>query len=59
MNKLKLISAMPGLLKASAYILLGVGAGANAFGYTEVGNVLLGIASIFGLKDVANGASTQ
>lgn len=55
MEKLKLIASLPTLVKGSAYILLGVGAIANTVGYDGVGNSLLAVASILGLRDVTMG----
>lgn len=52
MNRVKFFTALPGLLRAGTYFILGVGAIANATGHTDLGNVLVGLASVLGLKDV-------
>lgn len=54
--KYKLILLAPMLVKASAYLLMGLGGVANAVGYSEIGGVLLAVASVIGLKDVSNTA---
>lgn len=57
-TKLKLVVALPALIKGSAYVLMGVGGVANALGYSDVGGWLLGAAALFGLKDTASQPST-
>lgn len=54
--KYKFLLLLPALVKASAYILMGVGGVANATGYHEVGGALLAVASVIGLKDVSDTA---
>lgn len=54
MTKLKLLMHLPTIVKASAYILMGVGAMANVVGYDAVGNSLLAVASVLGLKEATN-----
>lgn len=56
-TKLKIIVALPALIKGSAYVLMGVGGVANALGYSDVGGWLLGAAAVFGLKDTASTAT--
>lgn len=53
-TKLKLVVALPAIIKGSAYVLMGVGGVANALGYSDVGGWLLGAAAVFGLKDTAS-----
>lgn len=50
-TKLKLVVALPAIIKGSAYVLMGVGGVVNALGYPEIGGWLLGAAAVFGLKD--------
>lgn len=50
-SRLKLIVALPVLIKSSAYILMGLGGAANALGYNEVGGLLLSVAAVCGLSD--------
>lgn len=50
-TKLKLVVALPAIIKGSAFVLMGIGGVANALGYPDVGGWLLGAAAIFGLKD--------
>ena len=57
--KLKLIVALPAIIKGSAYILMGVGGVANAIGYPEVGGLFLGVAAVFGLKDTVSAPATN
>lgn len=57
MDNFKLAASLPTLIKASAYILLGVGAIANTVGYDGVGNMLLAAASLLGLKEATSGDS--
>lgn len=54
LTKIKLVAAIPAVIKGSAYILMGVGGVANAVGYPEIGGWLLGAAAVFGLKDTAS-----
>lgn len=54
LTKVKLVVALPAIIKGSAFILMGVGGVANALGYPDVGGWLLGAAAVFGLKDTAS-----
>lgn len=51
LNRVKFLLALPGLLRAGTYFILGVGAIANVTGHTDLGNALVGLASALGLKD--------
>lgn len=54
--KYKMILLAPALVKASAYLLMGLGGVANVTGHNEIGGVLLAVASVIGLKDVSDTA---
>lgn len=56
-TKMKLVLALPAVVKGSAYVLMGVGGVANALGYSDVGGWLLGAAALFGLKETATSAT--
>lgn len=58
MNTKWLLGA-PILLKGGAYLLLGVGSIANAFGYTDIASTCLGVAALFGIGDTVKTAQNQ